>query len=97
MANVPAAFPAMLEIDYPDRDLNRLTTFFRPFTVIPIAIVLTLVSGSTVRATSGKYLVASGGTSRCCVTSIPRRTAPKRCTSIFLIRMRNTSSIAGCR
>ncbi len=61
MANVPAAFPAMLEIDYPDRDLNRLTSFFRPFTVIPIAIVLTLVSGSTVRATSAKYLFASGG------------------------------------
>ncbi len=61
MANGPAAFPAMLDIDYPDRNLNRLTTFFRPFTVIPIAIILTLVSGSTVRATSEKYLVVSGG------------------------------------
>jgi roadblock/LC7 domain-containing protein len=38
-------FPAALDIDYPDRDLNRLTTFFRPLTVIPIAIVLALVSG----------------------------------------------------
>jgi hypothetical protein len=32
-------------VDYPDRDLNRLTTFFRIFTVIPIAIVLASVSG----------------------------------------------------
>jgi hypothetical protein len=34
-----------LIIDYPDRPLNRLTTFFRIFTVIPIAIILVLVSG----------------------------------------------------
>src|SRR3954447_7841316 len=39
--------PATLDIDYPDRPLNRLTTFFRAFTVIPIAIVLMTVSGAT--------------------------------------------------
>lgn len=38
-------YPATLTIDYPDRPLNRLTTFFRIFTVIPIAIVLGLVAG----------------------------------------------------
>ena len=38
-------YPATLTIDYPDRSLNRLTTFFRIFTVIPIAIILALVSG----------------------------------------------------
>ena len=38
-------YPATLTIDYPDRPLNRLTTFFRIFTVIPIAIILALVSG----------------------------------------------------
>ena len=32
-----------LSIDYPDRKLNRLTTFFRLFMVIPILIVLGLV------------------------------------------------------
>jgi hypothetical protein len=58
---VPTRFPATLEIEYPDRELNRLTTFFRPFTVIPIAIIAGLVSGSTVRATSGKYLFGTGG------------------------------------
>jgi hypothetical protein len=40
----PPAYPATLIIDYPDRALNRLTTFFRIFTVIPIAIILFLVS-----------------------------------------------------
>jgi hypothetical protein len=40
----PPAYPATLTIDYPDRPLNRLTTFFRIFTVIPIAIIMVLVS-----------------------------------------------------
>jgi hypothetical protein len=42
----PPAYPATLTIDYPDRPLNRLTTFFRIFIVIPIAIILALVSGA---------------------------------------------------
>jgi hypothetical protein len=61
MDKVPTGFPARLEIDYPDRELNRLTTFFRPFTVIPIATVLALVTKSTVRAESANYVVGSGG------------------------------------
>ncbi len=44
-AKRPAGYPVTLSIDYPDRALNRLTTFFRPFVVIPIAIILALVSG----------------------------------------------------
>ena len=39
--------PATLDVDYPDRPLNRLTTFFRLFTLIPIAIVLATVSGAS--------------------------------------------------
>jgi hypothetical protein len=61
MNHVPTGFPATLEIDYPDRELNRLTTFFRLFTVIPIALVLASVSGSSGRATSERYVLASGG------------------------------------
>ncbi|HEX2435979.1 MAG TPA: DUF4389 domain-containing protein [Solirubrobacterales bacterium] len=38
-------YPVRFAVDYPDRSLNRLTTFFRIFTVIPIAIVLDLVMG----------------------------------------------------
>jgi hypothetical protein len=39
------SFPVTLSIDYPDRKLNRLTSFFRPFVAIPIAIILVLISG----------------------------------------------------
>ena len=38
-------YPLTFSVDYPDRELNRLTTFFRVFTVIPIAIVLGSVLG----------------------------------------------------
>ena len=40
-------YPVQLSVDYPDRDLNRMTTAFRIFTVIPIAIVLGAVAGGT--------------------------------------------------
>ena len=39
-------YPVQFSVDYPDRKLNRLTTFFRVFTIIPIAIVLGTVSGA---------------------------------------------------
>ena len=57
-------YPATLTIDYPDRPLNRLTTFFRIFTMIPIAIILALISGanpdwSTVPQWTWQY--SSGG------------------------------------
>jgi hypothetical protein len=38
-------YPVQFSVDYPDRDLNRLTTFFRIFVAIPILIVLATVSG----------------------------------------------------
>lgn len=41
------AYPVRFAVDYPDRDLNRLTTFFRIFAAIPILIVLGSVSGGT--------------------------------------------------
>jgi hypothetical protein len=46
----PAAaepYPLTYSIDYPDRPMNRLSTFFRIFAVIPIAIVAGAVSGGT--------------------------------------------------
>ena len=42
-----AGYPVQFSVDYPDRPLDRLTTLFRIFTTIPIAIVLGAVSGST--------------------------------------------------
>jgi hypothetical protein len=44
---LPPTYPATLSIDYPDRPLNRLTSFFRIFTVIPIAIIVALLSGGS--------------------------------------------------
>jgi hypothetical protein len=43
----PNEYPVTLSITYPDRPLDRLTTFFRIFVVIPMAIVLGTVGGGT--------------------------------------------------
>jgi hypothetical protein len=44
-AGPDAPYPVQYSVDYPDRPLNRLTTFFRAFVVIPIVIVLVLLEG----------------------------------------------------
>jgi len=46
MAEGKKPYPVSLSVDYPDRELNRLTSFFRLIVIIPIAILLCLVSGS---------------------------------------------------
>jgi len=46
MVENPTAYPMSLSIDYPEK-LNRLTTFFRIFTVIPIFIILGLLTSSS--------------------------------------------------
>jgi Domain of unknown function (DUF4389) len=43
---MPPSYPVTFSVDYPERQLNRLTTFFRIFTVIPIAIVIGLLPGA---------------------------------------------------
>jgi uncharacterized protein DUF4389 len=45
-AHVPgeAPYPVQFSVEYPDRELNRLTTGLRIFVAIPILIVLTAVS-----------------------------------------------------
>ena len=40
-----ASYPVSLTIDYPDRELNRLTSVFRIFLIVPIVAILVLVSG----------------------------------------------------
>ena len=47
MAETSKTYPASLSIDYPDRNLNKLSTFFRLFTVLPIAIILGLISSAS--------------------------------------------------
>jgi hypothetical protein len=59
------AYPVRFSVDYPDRDLNRVTSAFRIFTVIPIAIVLGTIGGystSWVNGTGNTSTVAVGGT-----------------------------------
>jgi hypothetical protein len=55
--------PARLSVDYPDRDLNRLTTFFRLFAAIPILIVLGTVAGGAWQWSydNGKEAAAAAG------------------------------------
>ena len=57
-------YPVRLSVDYPDRDLNRLTSVLRIFTVIPIAIVLAVIGGYSGRtgAEAGTTTFAIGGT-----------------------------------
>ena len=40
------SYPVHLSVDYPDRPLSRLSSFFRPIFAIPIAIVLGLLTQS---------------------------------------------------
>jgi hypothetical protein len=56
-------YPARLSVDYPEQDLNRLTTFFRVFVAIPILIVLGTVSGEVWEWSygNGKTAVAAAG------------------------------------
>jgi Domain of unknown function (DUF4389) len=58
-----ADYPARLSVDYPDRDLNRLTTFFRLFVAVPILIVLSTVAGGAweLNYANGKEAAAAAG------------------------------------
>jgi hypothetical protein len=48
-------YPVSFDVDYPDRQLNRLTSALRVFTVIPIAIVL-----GTIMGYQGSYEAGAG-------------------------------------
>ena len=54
-------YPLTFSVDYPDRPLNRLTTFFRLFTVIPIAIVLASSRAAATPTAGGAGAAAGGG------------------------------------
>jgi hypothetical protein len=61
---MPDEYPVRFSVEYPDRQLNRLTSAFRIFTVIPIAIVLAAIGGYSDQWGDGAETttVAVGGT-----------------------------------
>jgi hypothetical protein len=61
---MPEAYPVRFSVEYPDRELNRLATAFRIFTVIPILIVLAAIGGYSGQWDGGAETttVAVGGT-----------------------------------
>ena len=56
----PAQYPLQFAVEYPDRPLNRLTSFFRIFVIIPISIVLGTVSGATWQSAGSHSTMAYG-------------------------------------
>jgi hypothetical protein len=59
---MPPAHPVQYDVEYPDRQLDRLTSFFRLVMVIPIAVVFTAIGGVTIAtdASDATTVVASG-------------------------------------
>jgi hypothetical protein len=61
---VPAPVPpyaVRFAVDYPDRELNRVTTGFRIFVAIPIVLLLATVSGGSIGVERGRGGVAMAG------------------------------------
>jgi hypothetical protein len=54
-------YPVSFSVDYPDRPLNRATTAFRIFTVIPIAIILATLEHATGSASRSSGQIAAVG------------------------------------
>jgi hypothetical protein len=42
---MPPSYPVSFSVDYPERELNRVSTFFRIFAVIPVALLAALLPG----------------------------------------------------
>jgi hypothetical protein len=63
---MPPSYPVSFSVDYPERQLNRLTTFFRIFTAIPIVILADLLPGGGLATgqyySGGSYVAISAGT-----------------------------------
>jgi hypothetical protein len=63
-------YPVQFSVDYPARPFNRLSTAFRIFLVIPIAILLGTVNGEAIQVTApsrtwGFALVPAGAGGGC--------------------------------
>jgi hypothetical protein len=54
-------YPVQLSVEFPDRALNRTTTFFRLITVIPIAILVVALAGTSSDDNGGDYATIGAG------------------------------------
>ena len=45
-AEAATGYPVTFSVDYPDRDLNRLTTAFRIFVALPILVIVSVIGAS---------------------------------------------------
>jgi hypothetical protein len=54
-------YPVRFSVEYPDRALDRLTSAFRIFTVIPIAIVLASIGGYSASIGGNSAYAGAGG------------------------------------
>ena len=57
------AYPVTFTVDYPGRDLNRLTTAFRLIVAIPIGIILSLLTSESIH-----YATSTNGTNQTVTT-----------------------------
>ena len=48
MAQAAIDYPVQFSVDYPDRPLNRFTTLFRPIFLLPVAVILSALSGGNI-------------------------------------------------
>ncbi len=58
------SYPVQFSVEYPDRDLNRLSTAFRIIAAIPILVVLTALAGGSAKwgsGANGEWVAAGGG------------------------------------
>ena len=51
----PRRYPLTFRVDYPDRPLNRLTTFFRFLWLIPIGVIAALLGSGTISVEGTGY------------------------------------------
>ena len=54
-------YPLTFSVDYPDRDLDRVTTGFRIIVAIPILILLAAVGGGEAGGNGGAWVAAGSG------------------------------------
>src|SRR6184192_1004050 len=58
-------YPVQFDVDFPSRPLDRLSTAFRLLLAIPIVIVITMLTGETLRDDDNTNAIVIGGAAVC--------------------------------